>query len=329
MINKVNKILITGGAGYIGSHVAEKLVKTKCKIVIIDNLQRGSRKLINKKTNFIKADINNTKKIRQIILKKKIDTIIHLASFASVAESQKYKKKYYLNNVIGTQKLLQACKDTNIKNFIYSSSCSIYGNVKGKVGETSKPNPKSYYAFTKYKSENLIKNFSKKYQFKYIILRYFNVAGASNSGKIGEIGNRNDRLIKNLAIQFFKDKAKINIYGINYKTKDGTCVRDYIHVSDIADIHDMCIDYLNKNFKSNIFNCGYERGYSVLEISKIFKKLKKNTIIKFGKRRSGDVGQVFANSSKFKKIFKWKPKYNDIKKILISSIKWEKKLNHL
>ena len=329
MINKVNKILITGGAGYIGSHVAEKLVKTKCKIVIIDNLQRGSRKLINKKTNFIKADINNTKKIRQIILKKKIDTIIHLASFASVAESQKYKKKYYLNNVIGTQKLLQACKDTNIKNFIYSSSCSIYGNVKGKVSETSKPNPKSYYAFTKYKSENLIKNFSKKYQFKYIILRYFNVAGASNSGKIGEIGNRNDRLIKNLAIQFFKDKAKINIHGINYKTKDGTCVRDYIHVSDIADIHDMCIDYLNKNFKSNIFNCGYERGYSVLEISKIFKKLKKNTIIKFGKRRSGDVGQVFANSSKFKKMFKWKPKYNDIKKILISSIKWEKKLNHL
>ena len=329
MINKVNKILITGGAGYIGSHVAEKLVKTKCKIVIIDNLQRGSRKLINKKTNFIKADINNTKKIRQIILKKKIDTIIHLASFASVAESQKYKKKYYLNNVIGTQKLLQACKDTNIKNFIYSSSCSIYGNVKGKVSETNKPNPKSYYAFTKYKSENLIKNFSKKYQFKYIILRYFNVAGASNSGKIGEIGNRNDRLIKNLAIQFFKDKAKINIHGINYKTKDGTCVRDYIHVSDIADIHDMCIDYLNKNFKSNIFNCGYERGYSVLEISKIFKKLKKNTIIKFGKRRSGDVGQVFANSSKFKKMFKWKPKYNDIKKILISSIKWEKKLNHL
>ena len=329
MINKVNKILITGGAGYIGSHVAEKLVKTKCKIVIVDNLQRGSRKLINKKTNFIKADINNTKKLRQIILKKKIDTIIHLASFASVAESQKYKKKYYLNNVIGTQKLLQACKDTNIKNFIYSSSCSIYGNVKGKVGETSKPNPKSYYAFTKYKSENLIKNFSKKYQFKYIILRYFNVAGASNSGKIGEIGNRNDRLIKNLAIQFFKDKAKINIHGINYKTKDGTCVRDYIHVSDIADIHDMCIDYLNKNFKSNIFNCGYERGYSVLEISKIFKKLKKNTIIKFGKRRSGDVGQVFANSSKFKKMFKWKPKYNDIKKILISSIKWEKKLNHL
>ena len=329
MINKVNKILITGGAGYIGSHVAEKLVKTKCKIVIIDNLQRGSRKLINKKTNFIKADINNTKKIRQIILKKKIDTIIHLASFASVAESQKYKKKYYLNNVIGTQKLLQACKDTNIKNFIYSSSCSIYGNVKGKVGETSKPNPKSYYAFTKYKSEKLIKNFSKKYQFKYIILRYFNVAGASNSGKIGEIGNKNDRLIKNLAIQFFKDKAKINIHGINYKTKDGTCVRDYIHVSDIADIHDMCIDYLNKNFKSNIFNCGYEKGYSVLEISKIFKKLKKNTIIKFGKRRSGDVGQVFANSSKFKKMFKWKPKYNDIKKILISSIKWEKKLNHL
>ena len=329
MINKANKILVTGGAGYIGSHVIEKLVKTKSKIVAIDNLIRGNRKLINKKIKFIKTDIRNQKKLRQIIKKYNLDTIIHLAGLASVEESENFKKKYFLNNVTGTLKVLKACKDTSIKNFIYSSSCSIYGNVRGKVNESRKPKPKSYYALTKYKSENLIKKYSKKYNFRFIILRYFNVGGASTSGNIGEVGNKNGRLIKNLAIQFFKKKPKINIHGSNYKTKDGTCIRDYIHVSDIADIHLKCLDYLNKNLKSNIFNCGYEKGYSVLEITKIFKNLRNDTVIKYMKRRKGDVDQVYANTNKFKKVFKWKPKFNDIKKILNSAIKWEKKLNHL
>ena len=329
MFNKPKKILITGGAGYIGSHVTEKLVKTRSKIVILDNLIRGNKKLINKKTKFVKANINNTNLLKKIIFKNKIDTVIHLASLASVAESQKFKKRYFLNNIKGTLSILKACKNSGVRSFIYSSSCSVYGNVKGKVSEKRKPNPKSYYAITKYKSENLIKKFSKRYRFKYIILRYFNVGGASNSGKIGEVGNKNDRLIKNLAIQYFKDKPKINIHGSNYKTKDGTCIRDYIHVSDIADIHKKCVDYLSKNLKSNIFNCGYEKGYSVLEISKIFKKIKQNTIINFKNRRPGDVSQVYADSSKFKKTFKWKPKNNDIKKIIYSAIRWEKKLNHL
>ena len=329
MINKANKILITGAAGYIGSHVVEQLVKTKSKIIAVDNLKRGNKKLINKKTKFVKTDINNTKKLKQIIVNNKIDTIIHLAGYASVAESQKFKKRYYYNNIIGTLNLLKACKNSNVKNFIYSSSCSIYGNVKGKVNESKKPNPKSYYAITKFKSENLIKKFSKNYNFKYIILRYFNVGGASNSGKIGEIGNKNGRLIKNLAVQYLKKQAKINIYGSNYRTKDGTCVRDYIHVSDLVDIHLKCIEYLNKNLKSNIFNCGYEKGYSVLEVIKIFKSMKKNTVINFMQKRPGDVGQVYSNTKKFTTVFKWKPKYNNIRTILNSSIKWEKKLNHL
>ena len=248
---------------------------------------------------------------------------------ASVAESLIRKKKYYINNVLGTLNVIKACNKSSVKNFIYSSSCSVYGNVEGNVDEKKKPNPKSYYAFTKFKSENLIKKFSKKYKYKYIILRYFNVAGASNSGKIGEIGNKNDRLIKNLAIQYFRKNPKINIHGSNYKTKDGTCIRDYIHVSDIADIHYQCIKYLNKYSKSNIFNCGYGKGYSVLEIANILKRMKKKTQINFMKKRPGDVGQVKANINKFKKTFKWKPKFNSINKILNSSIKWEKKLNHL
>ena len=329
MNNKANKILITGGAGYIGSHVAERLINSKLKIIAFDNLSRGNRKLINKKTKFIKADVNNLRKLKKVISENNVNTVIHLGGLASVAESLIRKKKYYINNVLGTLNVIKACNKSSVKNFIYSSSCSVYGNVEGNVDEMKKPNPKSYYAYTKFKSENLIKKFSKKYKYKYIILRYFNVAGASNSGKIGEIGNKNDRLIKNLAIQYFKKNPKINIHGSNYKTKDGTCIRDYIHVSDIADIHYQCIKYLNKYSKSNIFNCGYGKGYSVLEIANILKRMKKKTQINFMKKRPGDVGQVKANINKFKKIFKWKPKFNSINKILNSSIKWEKKLNHL
>ena len=325
-MKKINNILVTGGAGYIGSHVVERLIKIKSKIVILDNLSTGHKKLINKKAKFIKTNLKNTRLLNKIINNNHIKTIIHLGGYASVAESELKRKKYYQNNVIGTLNLLKACKKTGVKNFIFSSSCAIYGNVKGKVSEKRKPKPQSYYAFTKYKCEENIKKFSKKYKFKYIILRYFNVAGASKSGNIGEIGNKNDRLIKNMAIQYFKSKPKISIRGSNYKTKDGTCVRDYIHVSDIAEIHYKCIKNLNKNFKSNIFNCGYDKGYSVLEIANIFKKMKKNVKIIFSKKRIGDVGQVYANSKKFEKNFKWKAKYNDINKILKSSIKWEKKL---
>ena len=325
MYNK-NKILITGGAGYIGSHVAERFLKSKFEIITLDNLSRGHKKLINKKTKFIKADIKNFKKIKKIIHENQIDTVIHLAGYASVAESMAKKKLYYQNNVAGTLNIVKACKNSNVRNFIYSSSCSIYGNVKDKVDENNKPKPKSYYAFTKYQSEKLIKKYAKINNFKFIILRYFNVAGASKSGKIGEIGNKNDRLIKNFAKQYLKKKPKINIYGSNYSTKDGTCVRDYIHVSDLADIHYKCFKYLKNNSKSDIFNCGYARGYSVLEIAKIFKKMKKNLQINFEKRRLGDVGQVFSNTSKFQKLIGWKPKYNDMNKILLSSIKWEKKL---
>ena len=325
-MRKISNVLITGGAGYIGSHVVERLSKIKSKIIILDNLSTGHKKLINKNAKFIKSNLKNIRSLNKIINNNHIKTIIHLGSYSSVAESEVKKKKYYTNNVIGTLNLLKACKDTGVQNFIFSSTCAIYGNIKGKVSEKKKPNPQSYYAFTKYKCEENIKKFSKKYKFKYIILRYFNVAGASKSGKIGEIGNKNNRLIKNMAIQYFKDKPTIKIYGSNYKTKDGTCVRDYIHVSDIADIHYKCIKNLNKNLKSNIFNCGYDKGYSVLEITNIYKKIRKNVKIIFSKKRPGDVGQVYANSKKFEKTFKWKAKYNDINKILQSSIKWEKKL---
>ena len=226
----------------------------------------------------------------RIIKRYNIETIIHLAAYLNVSEAEKNKLKYYNNNVKGTQT---------------SSSCSIYGNVKGSVNERVKPNPQGYYAYTKFKGEELIKQNAKKYKYKYGILRYFNLAGASNSGLIGEIEQSHGHLIKNIAIQTLKIKPIINIFGNDYLTKDGTCVRDYIHVSDLSDIHIKGLDYLENNKKSFILNCGYGKGYSVKEIVNIFKKIKKNLNIKYQKRRPGDIAQVYSNTKKLNQLLKW------------------------
>ena len=328
-MNKKENILVTGGAGYIGSHIVELLIKTKSNIIIIDNLVTGHKKLLNKKAKFIKEDIKNKTLITKIINDYEISSIIHLAGSLNVSEAEKNKKKYYKNNVEGTLNLIKACKNSFVKNIIFSSSCSVYGNVKGSVNEKMKPNPQSYYALTKYKAEEIIKKFSKKYNYKYGILRYFNVAGASPSGKIGEIETSHGHLIKNIAIQSLKKKPVINIYGNDYKTKDGTCVRDYIHVSDLATIHIMALKYINKNSKSLILNCGYGKPYSVLDIANIFKIKKKNTQIRFKKRRPGDIAEVYSNTKKINKILKLKVKYDNLENILDSAYKWEKKINSI
>ena len=296
-----NNILVIGGAGYIGSHIVELLVKKSFKVFIYDNLVTGYKKLIIKKAKFIKGDIKNFKHLSNTIKNNEINSIIHLAAYLNVSESEKFKKKYYKNNIDGTLNIVKACKQTNVKNIIFSSSCSIYGNFKGSVSENKKPNPRSYYAYTKYRGEEIIKKYSKRYGYKYGILRYFNVAGASNSGKIGEIEKSHGHLIKNLAIQSTKLNPKINIFGNNYKTKDGTCIRDYMHVSDLTDIHLMILKNMFKNKRSLILNCGYGKGYSVQEIVNVFKKIKKNIIVKYQKRRLGDIAQIYANTTKLKK----------------------------
>tara|TARA_B100001057_G_scaffold485010_1_gene564077 strand:- start:129 stop:1112 length:984 start_codon:yes stop_codon:yes gene_type:complete len=326
MLTFTNNILVTGGAGYIGSHIIEVLIKKKFKVFIYDNLATGYKRLINKKAIFIKGDVKNFKLLKKVINDNKIDSVIHLAGYLNISEGQKNKKKYYKNNVMGTLNLVKACKNSKVKNIIFSSSCSVYGNIRGSVSEKKKLNPKSYYAFTKYKSEEIIKKFEKKFNFRYGILRYFNVAGASQSGKIGEIEKSYGHLIKNLAIQSTKLRPRVDIFGNNYNTKDGTCIRDYIHVSDLADIHILALKKIFTSKKSIILNCGYGRGYSVKEIVEIFKKIKKGVVIRYKKKRIGDVAQIYSDNSKLKKILRWKPKFNNIQIILKSAIKWEKKL---
>ena len=320
----MNNILVTGGAGYIGSHIVEQLTKTKDKIIIIDNLETGYKKLINKKAIFVKGDIKNFSHLLHTISKYKINSIIHLAAYLNISEAEKNKKKYYKNNVIGTLNLIKCCESSNIKNIVFSSSCSIYGNTIGAVSENKRPNPKGYYAYTKYQSEKIIIKYAKKYNYNYAILRYFNIAGASPTNKIGEINSSHGHLFKNIAIQSLKKKPIINVYGTDYKTKDGTCIRDYMHVYDLSVAHIKALRFLREKSKSITLNCGYGKGYSVLHILKIFQKMKKNLRINFAQRRRGDVAAVYSNTKKFKKTLNMSMKYNNIHKILKSSIKWER-----
>ena len=321
----IKNILITGGAGYIGSHISEILAKNKKKIYIIDNLSSGYRKLINKKAKFFKANIHNYKIVKKIIKKNKIDSVIHLAANLIISEGEKYPKKYFKNNVTGTQNLLKACSDSTIKNIIFSSTAAIYKDGQFKVSENSIIKPKSVYGKTKIKCEKIIQSFCKKSHINYGILRYFNIAGSSPSGKIGLI-NKSDHLFKNFSREVMKKKPVLKIYGNNYKTKDGSCIRDFVHVSDIAEIHLKVLNKIDKINKSVVLNCGYNKGTSVLEVAKEFKKqTSKKVKILITKRRKADLVKIIATNKKLMRFIQWKPKFNDLRKIVKSCLMWEKR----
>ena len=319
-------ILITGGAGYIGSHVSEILVKNKKKIFITDNLSTGYKKLINKKAKFFKVNINYKKKIKSIILNNKIDTVIHLAASLIIGEGEKYPKFYYKNNVLGTKNLISACIGTKVKNFIFSSTAAVYKDGLYKVTEKSTTRPKSVYGKTKLRAEKIIIAKCKKNKINYGILRYFNIVGSSPSGKIGLI-NKGDHLFKNLSIQTYKNNPVFKIYGTNYNTKDGSCIRDFIHVSDIAEIHFKILEKISKTNKSKIFNCGYSKGISVKSVIKEFKKYtNKNLKIIEAPRRKGDLVKIIASNDNLNRFIKWRPKFKSLKKMVQSSLRWEKSL---
>ena len=322
----IKNILVTGGAGYIGSHIIEILIKKNKNVFIIDNLTTGYKKLINKKAKFFKLDILNTKKLKRVIEKYNIDSIIHLAANLIIGEGERQPKKYYKNNVKGTQSVLDSIKKTKVKNLLFSSTAAVYKDGMYRVTENSIVKPKSVYGKSKLRAENLIKSKCKKLGINYGILRYFNIVGASSSGKYGLI-NISDHLFKNFSTQVMKKKPILRIYGTDYKTPDGTCIRDFIHVSDIAEIHEKVLNKVNNLNKSIILNCGYNQGISVLQVAKEFKNQskKKVEIIKV-RKRPGDLGKIIASNTKLNNFIKWKPKFNRLSYMVKSSILWEKKL---
>ena len=325
----MNKILITGGAGYIGRSIVNALYK-KNEITVIDNLSTGNYNFIKNKCIFFKEDLNDYKFLKNFFYKKDFDIIIHLAASINVEDGEKNKKFFYKNNVINTINLLDCIKEKKIKTFIFSSTAGVYGLAKPPTKENHKLKPINFYSHTKKICENNIIRNSKKYNFNYIILRFFNVCGADVKNNIGQINTKNDSLINNLTSQIDKKNPTIKVYGNNYNTKDGTCVRDYIHVSDLAEVHKKLISNKKTLLNSNIFNCGYGKGYSVNEIIKKFKKkIKKRVKILIINKRTGDIPASYADVSFLKKKITWKPKYNNLDVIINSSILWQKKLKKI
>ena len=323
------KILITGGAGYIGSHVAHLLIEKGHSVSIIDNLITGEKKLVPKKAKLYVCDISDKVKVSKIIQQRKFDLVMHFAGLIRVEESIRKPKKYINYNYQKSKIFLNTCIKNQLNKIIFSSTASIYGNVKNKALENSKKNPLNPYALSKLKTENFIIKKSKKKLISYMILRYFNVAGADKKLRTGLISKYSTHLIKIACEVAVGKKNKLIINGDDYDTADGTTIRDYIHVSDLAEIHYMCGKDLIKNNKSKIFNCGYGKGVSVKEVLNTLNKiLGYNISTSTGKRRPGDSKKVVANTNKLFKYFSWKPKFNNLRLIIDSSLKWEKKLKY-
>jgi len=328
-------ILITGGAGYIGSFVLRAfLEQKKHDICVVDNLSSGSLKTLEILKNlgdfsFFKCDLSDENELEKIFKLKKIEAILHFAAFIEVAQSMIEPLKYYTNNTTNTLKLINLASKYGVKYFIFSSTAAVYGEPKSAlISEDSELCPLNPYGRSKMMSEQILKDYAMVNEnFKYAILRYFNVAGASFDGLIGQNYPNATHLIKVLCQSITKKRENMSIFGDDYDTKDGTCIRDYIHAQDLASAHLSALDYLIKEQKSQIFNVGYGKGYSVREVIEAAKRVSKESFkILNAPRRAGDPASLIANANKLKELTNWRPKYDNLDEIIKSALEWEKKL---
>jgi UDP-glucose 4-epimerase len=317
------QILVTGGAGYIGSHVVKSLLKKGHQVVIFDNLSRGHIESIPAAVQFEKVDLLNYNQLTSSLKKYKIDAVIHFAAFAYVGESVVNPQLYYNNNLVGSFNLLNALKENSINRIVFSSTCSVYGNpIKIPISEDESTKPINPYAWTKLTIEQILKDYDTAFGFRFISLRYFNAAGASSDCTIGESHNPEPHLIPNVLSSTFANKNKLQIFGNDYPTHDGTCIRDYIHVEDLADAHVKALKYVKFENKSDIINLGTGKGNSVKEVINVVEEVTgrkvNSTIVK---RREGDPAILVADNKKAKDILGWGPKY-DIKGIIKTAWQW-------
>lgn len=336
------KILITGGAGYIGSHVAKQLLEQEYEIIIIDNLSTGSQKTIDtlyniKPFEFIPLDLQDFDTVTKLITEKDIKTIFHFAASIIVPESIKDPLKYYMNNTANTIHLIRAAQEAGVTKFIFSSTAAVYGEPKSipksGINERFETKPINPYGMSKLMSEAVLQDVTRANPtFKHIIFRYFNVAGADifyhNSTlcpRIGQSFPNATHLIKVASECAVSKRDTISIFGSNYPTHDGTCVRDYIHVDDLASVHIDALKYL-ENHPSDIFNVGYGKGYSVKEVIETMKRVTcKDFKVTFSSRREGDTMSLISDNTKIINKMQWKPRYDDIDLICQSAYAWEKK----
>ena len=319
-------ILVTGGAGFIGSHTVLKLKEKGHFVIVYDNLSKGYKELIFSDI-FVEGDIHNKELLKEVIKKYNIEGVLHFAAFIEAGESMKLPSKYFNNNSVGSIALLDAIIESNVKFFIFSSTAALYGYPdKIPITEDSPLHPVNAYGESKLIVEKVLKWYSQIYGLNYISLRYFNAAGADEKMRSGEMHRPETHLIP-LAIQAaFGEREKLYIYGSDYNTKDGTCIRDYIHVSDLAEAHLLALDYLTTEKRSEIFNLGSENGYSVREVINVVKEVTgKDFIVEETERRAGDPEILIASSQKIKSVLKWEPKYKDLKEIVATAVNYYKK----
>jgi UDP-glucose 4-epimerase len=324
-----NSILVTGGAGYIGSHVVKLLGENNENVVVLDNLSKGFKEAVL----FGELIVGNTgdkELVSKIMQHYNVDTVMHFAAHTIVPESVSNPLKYYGNNTCNTRNLLEVCQAHNVKHFIFSSTAAVYGMPAGEtVNEESLLAPINAYGTSKLMSEWMLRDLTQASKMKHVSLRYFNVAGCDPDGKIGQSTPGATLLTKVACETAIGKRQSISIFGTDYPTKDGTGVRDYIHVVDLADAHIKALDYLRNGGDSITLNCGYGHGYSVREVLDTVKRVSNvDFMIKEEDRRLGDPASLIAEANKIRRVFDWTPKYDDLRQIVKSAYEWEQKLRN-
>lgn len=320
-------ILITGGAGYIGSHTTKKMLDHGFNVIVVDNLSTGFREAVDSRAEFYHLDVTNKKEFSILLSKLQVDAVLHCAGKIIVKESMEQPFQYYNANVSGLQIVLETLVENSIKNIMFSSTASVYGNncIHSPATEDTPTAPINPYAETKLTGEKLIHWIANKYDMNYVIFRYFNVAGAELDASNGLAMLNPTHIIPNANKTILGQNNELLIFGNNYTTKDGTCIRDYIHVLDLANAHTLGMQYLLAGNNSNLFNLGTEKGYSVLEIAKKVEIVTKQKLnYRFIGRREGDPASVLANCIKAKEILGWHPQYS-LEQIIKSDFEWRLK----
>ncbi len=319
-------VLVCGGAGYIGSHTVYELIERGHSVVVVDSLIKGHKAAVHNDAKFYLGDIRDEDFMDQVFKENNIDAVIDFAAFSLVGESVNEPFKYYENNVYGTLKLLEAMERAGVKKIVFSSTAATYGEPENDIiVESDKTNPTNPYGETKLTVEKMLKWADNAYGIKFVALRYFNAAGAHISGKIGEDHSPETHLIPIILQTALGQREKMFIFGDDYDTPDGTCVRDYIHVTDLADAHIKALEKLFKTNESGIYNLGNGKGFSVKEVIEKAKKVTgKDFKVEIEARRNGDPSTLIASSEKAIKELGWKPKFNTLDKIIETAWNWHK-----